>query len=88
MYQHPNNFYNIQNKYSRLIINGINQNKILLLHFFFTPKNLQEENFIQFDVVSYMAINEKIYPTNYFTIQNIHTYSNLSITIIHHLLSH
>ncbi|MCY6488140.1 hypothetical protein, partial [Actinobacillus pleuropneumoniae] len=70
------------------IIDVIDQNKKLLPHFVYTPKTLQEKNFIQFNVVGYMAFNGKMFPRVYFTALNIHNNANLTITIIHDVLSH
>ena len=52
------------------------------------PKNLQEENFIQFHLVGCMVFNGKMCPRVYFTTPNIHNDANLTITIIHHVLTH
>jgi hypothetical protein len=62
--------------------------KTLLPHFLRTPKNLQEENFIQFHLVGCMVFNGKMCPGFYFTTPNIHNDANLTNIIIHHVLTH
>ena len=52
------------------------------------PKNLKEENFIQFHLVGCMVFKGEMFPRVYFTTPNIHSDANLIITIIHHVLSH
>ena len=76
------------NKYLGLIIDGMDEKKRLLPHFVHTPKNIQEENFIQYDLVTCMVFNGKMLPRVYFTIQNIHNDANMTIAIIHDVLSH
>ena len=66
----------------------MDQKKTLLPHFVHTPKNLQEENFIQFHLVGCMVFNGKMLPRVYFTDPNIHNDANLTITIIHDVISH
>jgi hypothetical protein len=46
--------------------------KTLVPHFVHTPKNLQEENFIQFHLVDYMVFNGTMCPMVYFIAPNIH----------------
>jgi hypothetical protein len=46
LYKHRTKCYDAPNKYLGMIIDGMDQKKTLLPHFFHTPKNLQEENFI------------------------------------------
>ena len=71
-----------------MIIDGMDQKKTLLPHFVRTPKKLQEENFIQFHLVGCMVFNGKMCPRVYFTTPNIYNDANLTITIIHHVLTH
>ena len=71
-----------------LIIDGMDQRKTLLPHFLHVPNNLKEENFIQFHLVGCRVFNGKMFPRVYFTTPNIHNDANLTITIIHHVLSH
>jgi hypothetical protein len=52
------------------------------------PKNLHEGNSIQVHLVGCIVFNGKMYPRVYFTVPNIHNDANLTITIIHHVLSH
>jgi hypothetical protein len=52
--------------------------------FLCTPKHLQ----VQFHLVDCMVFNGKMYPRVYFTTKNIHNDENLTITIIHHVLTH
>ena len=87
-YKNRNKCYDNSNKYFGLIIDVMDQKKTLLPHFFRTPKNLKEENFIQFHLVGYMVFNGKMSPRFYFTSPNIHNDGNLTITIIHDVLSH
>ena len=88
MYKHRKKCYDNPNKYLGLIIDGMDQKKTLLPHFVRTPKNLQEENFIQFHLVGCMVFNGKMLPRVYFTAPNIHNDANLTITIIHDVISH
>lgn len=88
MYKHRNKCYDNLNKYLGLIIDGMDQKKTLLPHFVRTPKNLQEENFIQYHLVSCMVFSGKMLPRVYFTAPNIHNGANLTITIIYDVLSH
>jgi len=66
----------------------MDQKKTLLPHFVHTPKHLQEEYFIQFHLVGCMVFNGKMLPRVYFTAPNIHNELNLTITIIHDVISH
>ena len=52
------------------------------------PKNLKEENFIQFHLVGCMVFNGEMIPRVYFTAPNIHNDANLTISIIHHVITH
>jgi hypothetical protein len=88
LYKHQKKFYDAPKNYLGLIIDGMDQKKTLLPHFVCTPKNLQEENFIQFHLVGCMVFNGKICPRFYFTTPNIHNDANPTITIIHHVLTH
>ena len=87
LYKHRNNCYDNTNKYLGLIIDGMDQKETLLPHFVHTPKNLQEDIFIQYHLVSCMVFNGKMLPNVYFTAPNIHNDENLTITIIHDVLS-
>ena len=86
--KHWKKCYDNPNKYLGLIIDGMDQKKTLIPHFVRTPKKLQEENFIQFHLVSCMVFNGKMLPIVYFTTPNIHNDGNLIITIIHDVISH
>jgi hypothetical protein len=88
LYKHTKKCYDNPNKYLGLIIDDMDQKKKLLPHFVSTSKNLQKENFIQFHLVGCMVFNEKCVPRVYFTTPNIHNDVNLTITIIHHVLTH
>ena len=44
LYKHWKKCYDAPKKYLGMIIDGMDQKKTLLPHFFHTPKNLQEEN--------------------------------------------
>ena len=88
LYKHRKKCYDNPNKYLGLIIDGMDRKKTLLPHFVRTPKNLQEENFIQFHLVGCMVFNGKMLPIFYFTAPNIHNGGNIKITIIHDVLSH
>ena len=55
LYKHRKKCYGAPNKYIGMIIDGMDQKKKLLPQFFHTPKNLQEENFIQFHLVGCMG---------------------------------
>ena len=57
-------------------------------HFVRIPKNLKEENFIQFHLVGCMVFNGQMSPRVYFTAPNIHNDANFTITIIHHVITH
>ena len=57
---------------------------ILFVH----KKNLQEENLIQFHLVGCMVFKGKMCARIYFTAPNIHNDSNLTIIVIHHVLTH
>jgi len=70
-----------------LIIDDMDQKKTLFPHFVHVPKIL-EENFIQFHLVGCMVFNGQMSPRVYFTAPNIHNDANLTITIIHHVISH
>jgi hypothetical protein len=88
LYKHRKKCYDSPNKYLGMIIDGMDQKKTLLPHFVHTPKNLQEENFIQFHLVGCMVFNGKMCPMVYFTSPNIHNDAILTITVIHHVLTH
>ena len=88
MYKHRKNCYDNPNKYLGLIIDGMDQKKTLLPQFVHTPKNLQEENFIQYHLVGCMVFNGKMLPRVYFIAPNIHNVANMTITIIHDVLAH
>lgn len=88
LYKNQNKCYDNPNKYLGLIIDGMDQKKTLLPHFFRTPKNLQEGNFIQYHLVGCMVFNGKMLPWVYFTAPNIHSDANMTITIIHDVISH
>jgi len=88
LYKHRKKCYDHPNKYLGLIIDGMDQKKTLLPHFVRTPKKLQEENFIQFHLVGCMVFNEKMFPRVFFTTPNIHNDANLTITIIHDVVTH
>ena len=88
LYKHRKKCYDNPNKYLGLIIDGMDQKKTLLPHFFRMPKNLQEGKFIQFHLVGCMVFNGKMSPRVYFIAPNIHNDGNLTITIIHDFLSH
>ena len=62
--------------------------KTVLPHFVPVPKNLEEEICIQFHLVSCMDFNGHMSPRVYFTARNIQNDANLTITIVHHALSH
>ena len=62
--------------------------KTLFPHFVRVPKNLKEENFIQFHLVGCMVFKGQIFPSVYFITPNIHNDANMTITIIHHVLTH
>jgi hypothetical protein len=86
--KHQKKCYGASNKYLDMIIDVMDWKKTLLPHFVRTPKNLQEENFIQFHLVGCMVFNGKMFPRVYFIAPNIHNDANLTITIIHHVLTH
>ena len=88
MYKHRKKCYDNPNKYLGLIIYGMDQNKTVLPHFSCTPKKLQEEYFIQFHLVGCMVFNEKMFPRVYFIAPNIHIDENMTITIIHDMVTH
>ena len=88
LYKHRKKCYDDPHHYLGLIINGMDKKKILLPHFVCVPKNLKEENFIHFHLVGCMVFNGQMSPSVYFTTPNIHNDANLTITIIHHVLSH
>lgn len=88
LYKHQKKCYDNPNKYLDLIIDGMDHKKTLLPHFVRTTKNLQEENVIQSHLVGCMVFNGKISPRVYSTAPNIHNDGNLTITIIHDVLSH
>ena len=88
LYKHRKKCYHTPNKYLGMIIDGMDQKKKLLPHFFRTPKNLQEDNFILFHLVGCMVFNGKMCPRVYFRAPNIHNDANLTITIIHQALTH
>jgi hypothetical protein len=71
-----------------MIIYGMDQKKTILPHFVRTSKKLQEETFIQFHLVGCMVFNGKMCPMVYFITPNIHNDENMTITIIHHVLTH
>jgi hypothetical protein len=71
-----------------MIIDGMDQKKTLLTHFVHTPNTLDNHNFIQFHLVGCMVFNGKKCPRVYFIAPNIHNDANLTITIIHHVLTH
>ena len=48
LYKHRKTCYDAPNKYLGMIIDGMDQNKTLLPHFFRTPKNLHENNLFSF----------------------------------------
>ena len=52
------------------------------------PNNLKEENFIQFNLVGCMVFNGQMSPRVYFTTPNIQNDANLTITIIHRVITH
>ena len=88
LYKHRKKCYDNLNKYFCLIDDVMDQNKTLLAHFVRTPKNLQEENFIQYHLVSCMVFTGKMFPRVYFTTPNIHNDANMEITIIHDVVSY
>jgi len=88
LYKHRKKCYDNPIKYLCLLIDGMDQKKTLLPHFVRTPKNLQEEKIIQFHLFGCMVFNGKMLPRVYFTAPNIHNDANLTITIIHDVLSH
>jgi hypothetical protein len=87
LYKHQNKCYDAPNKFICMIIEGMDK-KTLLPHFVCTPKHLQEENFIQFHLVGFMVFNGNICPRVYFTTPNIHNDANMTITIIHNMITH
>ena len=87
LYKHRKKCYDDPNKDLCMIIDGMDQKKTLLPHFIRTPKKLQEENFIQFHLVGCMVFNGTMCPRVYFIAPNIHNDANLTITIIHHVLT-
>ena len=86
--QHRKKCYNSPHKYMSLIIDGMDNKKTLLPHFLLVPKNLKEENFIQFHLVGFMVFNGQMSPRAYFTTPNTHNDANMIIKIIHHVLTH
>ena len=88
LYKHRKKCYDAPHKYMGLIIDGMDQKKTLLPHFVRVPKNLKEENFIQFHLVGCMVFNGEMIPRVYFTAPNIHNDANLTISIIHHVITH
>jgi hypothetical protein len=65
----------------------MNRKKTLLPHFVQLPKNL-EDNFIQFHLVDCMVLYGQMPPMVYFTSLNIRNDTNLTITIIQHVMTH
>lgn len=55
--------------------------KMLFPHIVQVPKNLKEENLIQFHLVGCMVYNGQMSLMVYFTDPNIHNDANLTITI-------
>ena len=62
LYKHRKKCYDAPHKYMGLIIDGMDQKKTLLPHFVCVPKNLKEENFIQFHLVGCMVFNGEMFP--------------------------
>ena len=88
LYKHRKKCYDAPHKYRGLIIDGMDRKKTRLPHFVHVPNNLKEENFIQFHLVGCMVFHGQMFPRVYFTAPNIHNDANLTINIIHEVLTH
>jgi hypothetical protein len=88
LYEHQKKCYDAPNKYLGLIIDGMDQNKTLLPHFFRTPKKFIGREFYSVSLGWLYGFQWEDVPRVYFTAPNIHNDANPTITIIHHVLSH
>ena len=81
LYKHHKKCYDAPNKYMGLIIDGMDKKKTLFPHFSRIPTSLKEENLIKFHLAGCLVFDGRMSP-------NIHNDANMTITIIHYVLTH
>ncbi|KAH7365155.1 hypothetical protein KP509_18G011500 [Ceratopteris richardii] len=73
-------------RYMCLLINGMDQKKTCLPHFYRIPKDIGDEVLVQMHLVGALVYNGTVMSKVFFTYPNVHNDPNLIVTVIHRVL--
>lgn len=74
-------------KYLGIVIDGMDKKKTYLPHFVRVPKDIKEDTFVQMHLVGCLIYHRALQARVFLTYPNVHNDPNLTITILHYIIT-